>query len=648
MNGATKIHKKLNLSSLAKYFLGIFLLLVILAGLTITILYQAKIKSEIASRKAREITYEEPLTELIGSNFKSVVSDLMILSESPALQKVFDNDMPDSLEKVSQLFLSFSEKKRIYDQIRFIDEKGMEIVRINFNNGIPNIVPEEQLQNKAQRYYFKDTVKLQQGEVFISPLDLNMEQGKIEQPLKPMIRFGTPVFDSNGQKSGVILINYLATNLIKILDQIYSHPFSYSMLLNSEGYWFKGRTPDEEWGFMYEDRKHRTFANIFPEAWQEISKADSGQFHSANGVFTFVTVYPLLEGWGSSTGSGKAFKPSKTSVKYDEYYWKIVLYVTPGLLSKMSKNILYELLLWYAGVIGLLVIISLLWGYTITIRKMASEEIKTKNIQLEGLSAKLAKYLSPQVYDSIFSGKKEVRVETDRKKLTVFFSDIKDFTELTDNMEAEELSSLLNDYLNEMSKIALRYGGTIDKFMGDSIMMFFGDPETKGTKDDALACILMAIEMREFIKSLRWKWEEEGISRPLRIRMGINTGFCTVGNFGSEDRLDYTIIGGQVNLTNRLEAIAETDQILISHETYALVKDIVLCEKKEKIKVKGIAYPIQTYQVVDLHENLTRKENKLKEEMNGLSVQIDFNMMEKNRAIESLKSVISKIERDDK
>ncbi len=231
--------------------------------------------------------------------------------------------------------------------------------------------------------------------------------------------------------------------------------------------------------------------------------------------------------------------------------------------------------------------------------RRAYEELEEKTEQLEGLSGKLAKYLSRQVYDSIFAGRTEVRVESYRKKLTVFFSDIQGFTELTDSMEAEPLSDLLNDYLSEMSRIALSHGGTIDKFIGDGIMIFFGDPDSLGEREDALACARMAIEMRERVHELQEQWvNERGVSSALHVRMGINTGFCTVGNFGSEDRLDYTIVGGQVNAASRLEANAAPDQILISHETYTLIKDAIFCEPVGEVKVKGIAYPMRTYEVM--------------------------------------------------
>ncbi len=264
---------------------------------------------------------------------------------------------------------------------------------------------------------------------------------------------------------------------------------------------------------------------------------------------------------------------------------------------------------------------------------------------IEALASKLSKYLSPQVYESIFSGKKNAIIEASRKKLTVFFSDIKGFTEITDRLEPEVLSSLLNNYLNEMSKIALKYGGTIDKFVGDAILIFFGDPETKGEKEDAIACVSMAIEMRKRMQYLRAQWENQGISNPLEIRIGINTGYCNVGNFGSEDRLDYTIIGGEVNLASRLESNAKTGEILVSHETFAFIKEDITCEKKEEINVKGIAHKIQTYQVIENKKALAKKHKFFNEQFEGFALKVDLNSPKKERMILSLKKVMETLKK---
>jgi PAS domain S-box-containing protein len=234
----------------------------------------------------------------------------------------------------------------------------------------------------------------------------------------------------------------------------------------------------------------------------------------------------------------------------------------------------------------------------ITELKQREQDLTEKSNTLAALSSKLAKYLAPQVYDSIFTGQQDVKIISKRKKLTVCFSDLVGFTEITDKMESEDLTQLLNHYLTEMSKIALQYGATIDKYVGDAIVMFFGDPTSLGVKNDALACVQMAIAMQNRVNELAHEWRSSGIKTPLRCRIGIHTGYCTVGNFGSEDRMDYTMIGGTVNLTSRLEHEAPPGGVLISFETYALVKDDVHCEERGQVRVKGLADPVATYAVI--------------------------------------------------
>jgi len=237
----------------------------------------------------------------------------------------------------------------------------------------------------------------------------------------------------------------------------------------------------------------------------------------------------------------------------------------------------------------------------ITDLKRREQDLTEKSAALTALSSKLAKYLAPQVYDSIFTGQQDVKIVSKRKKLTVCFSDLVGFTEITDKMESEDLTQLLNHYLTEMSKIALQYGATIDKYVGDAIVMFFGDPATRGVKEDALACVQMAIAMQQRVGELAEEWRNGGIiESPLRCRIGIHTGYCTVGNFGSEDRMDYTMVGGTVNLASRLEREAPPGSVLISFETYAHVKDDVRCEERGRLQVKGIAQPVATYAVVGL------------------------------------------------
>lgn len=230
--------------------------------------------------------------------------------------------------------------------------------------------------------------------------------------------------------------------------------------------------------------------------------------------------------------------------------------------------------------------------------------IEEKNTELLALSNKLSKYLSPQVYSSIFSGKQEVSLNSQRKKLTILFSDIVNFTETTDRIEAEDLTFILNQYLTEMTDISLQYGGTVDKYIGDAIMLFFGDPETHGVKEDALACVKTAIAMQQRIAQLNEQWLDTCLHSPLVCRIGIHTGYCAVGNFGSKDRMDYTIIGGAVNLASRLEHEAPAGGILLSSDTHTLVKDNIECQEMGDIKMRGIAYPVDTFKVMGLKSDL--------------------------------------------
>ncbi len=242
--------------------------------------------------------------------------------------------------------------------------------------------------------------------------------------------------------------------------------------------------------------------------------------------------------------------------------------------------------------------------------KAVLEDAEKKKEETERLSINLAKYLPPQVHEAIFSGKFDTEIKTKRKKLTIFFSDIANFTSTSEGLQPEDLTKYLNEYFSEMTDIALSLGATIDKYIGDSMMVFFGDPETKGEREDARSCVKMALMMQEKIKSLQLKWKNEGFYDPFQIRMGINTGYCNVGNFGSDQRLTYTIIGGEVNIAQRLESAAPDNGILMSYETYAHAKDLVEVEELESITMKGVKREIKVYSILNTLEPLEHSQSE--------------------------------------
>ena len=267
------------------------------------------------------------------------------------------------------------------------------------------------------------------------------------------------------------------------------------------------------------------------------------------------------------------------------------------------------------------------------------EVIEEKSRRLENLATRLAKYLSPQVYQSIFSDPEGQRSAYARKNLTIFLSDIVRFTDLCDTLEPERLASIINSYLSEMATIALDCGGTIDKFIGDAVLVFFGDPESQGETEDALKCVEMAIRMRTRVAELQKYWQKHGVTRGLHVRMGITTGFCTVGNFGSEQRLDYTVLGSPVNLAARLQGTAEPDAILIDESTHSLIEGNVSCEFIDQITPKGFVRPVRVYQVGDF---LSEEHRERRLQLSLIGERVEVNVIDSSdirAAIEELRQI---------
>ncbi len=274
------------------------------------------------------------------------------------------------------------------------------------------------------------------------------------------------------------------------------------------------------------------------------------------------------------------------------------------------------------------------------------EVIEEKSRRLENLATRLAKYLSPQVYQSIFSDTGSQHSAPARKNLTIFLSDIIQFTDLSDTLEPERLAMVINSYLSEMASIALGCGGTIDKFIGDAVLVFFGDPETEGETEDALKCLEMALRMRTRVGELQKYWRKHGAPRGLHVRMGITTGFCTVGNFGSEQRLDYTVLGSPVNLAARLQSIAEPDAILVDENTHNLIEGNVGCEFIDQITPKGFVRPIRVYQVDDF---LSEEHRDRRRQLSRVGEHVEVNVIDSSNiraAIEELRRIQDDFEKE--
>jgi diguanylate cyclase (GGDEF)-like protein/PAS domain S-box-containing protein len=335
MRAAAKIRSPLLLRQFALIYLPAA------AILTIAILTSLRLDTQdrIDLAKVREAARIEIAKNLVTQDFSSVTSDLLLLAATPALHHYLDGDNRAwRIDDLANLFLEMARTKGCYDQVRYLDATGREIIRINFNAGSPSVVPRDQLQDKSKRYFFRDSIKLERNEVFVSPMDLNIEHDQVEIPYKPMIRFGTPVFDSAGRKRGIILLNYYGEKLLGHFREAMrgGGPGS-SMLLNRDGYWLSSAKSEDEWGFML-GKPERKFGQDHAAEWSSISAGESGALQTGKGLYVYATVYPLLAGQRSSTGSPLPRSSSRQELTGNEYQWKIVSFTPDNELAGGSVH----------------------------------------------------------------------------------------------------------------------------------------------------------------------------------------------------------------------------------------------------------------------------------------------------------------------
>ncbi|OQY33195.1 MAG: hypothetical protein B6241_08825 [Spirochaetaceae bacterium 4572_59] len=272
-----------------------FILMLIVSFLIFFVFTRSARNRRMMEYKMKAMTQLEYQSGLMQNHFQSVRSDILFLPQLNEVLRFTEVRNEDDLIYIEKEFLAFTRSKLVYDQIRYIDSTGTEQVRINFNDGHPSIVRKGDLQVKSDRYYFVNTMSLQRGEVYTSPFDLNKEKGTIEQPLKPMIRFGTPVFDNQNSPKGIIILNYLGDTLLQDLKVAGENNLGQLFLLNKEGYWLYHDDPEFCWGFMYPQRQNLTLRNRSPEVWKTVSSSMKTQFIADDTLITSLILTPFPE-----------------------------------------------------------------------------------------------------------------------------------------------------------------------------------------------------------------------------------------------------------------------------------------------------------------------------------------------------------------
>lgn len=328
---------------LFRTFSIIFFPSLIIISLILCLPLFAEYKSKIEILKNNHQQSIEDMHDTVITDLHAVVSDLLVLSSLHELIDFFDKNSSFTKD-IEEHFISFSLNKGPYDQVRLINTLGDELIRVDYNRGMPAIVSNDKLQNKKHRYYFEEALALQKGEVYISPIDLNIENKKIERPLKPMIRLATPVFDRSGNKQGILILNYLSEKLIYNLVKRYHFEEGIIMLLNNEGYWLKGERPEEEWGFMFADKQDLTFKKHYPEVWEQFNLQESGQYHNKAGLFTFSSVFPQLEVINNATPYAHVSSSKNRIHEAKKQSWKIVSVVHERAFGSLLRQLFFKML----------------------------------------------------------------------------------------------------------------------------------------------------------------------------------------------------------------------------------------------------------------------------------------------------------------
>lgn len=353
-----------------KWFFVIFLCLQMISGL-----YQySEINNDRILLKNDEAALEEIQARIINKGFENIVSDLKYLSQSAIFKRYLNGN--ENKKYLEEEWMIFAGNKKKYDQIRFINTAGDEKIRINYSNEVATAVAEQELQNKRNRYYFIDTIKLKDGQIYMSKFDLNIENNMLEIPIKPMIRLGLPVFDNKNNKRGVLVLNYLGQYTIDEFEKIARNAQGTAYLVNAEGFWLAGQDTEKEWGFMYQTKESYVFKNQFPREWERMIKEQNGQFYSANGLFTFRTIHPGRE--VQMLISGKNSGPFQ--IEACDNLWMVISHVPDSVASYVNDKpiILISMRNLYNNPVLLLglAIISLITAILLVLYREGNEKIK--------------------------------------------------------------------------------------------------------------------------------------------------------------------------------------------------------------------------------------------------------------------------------
>ncbi len=416
------------------------------------------------------------------NDFSHITTDTFLASNSPALTRYLEDSGEDQYQDLNSTLRNLSLFHPIYDQVRFIAADGMEVVRVNLVDGQPQLVANQDLQNKADRPYFIDTMKLNKGQVTLSAMDLNMEHGQVEIPYKATMRISAPVFDKSNQRRGIVVLNYLGSNLNAILS--YTRPNSpdngNTLLLNNDGYYlFNQADPSREWGFLIEDRNEMKFGNDHPQAWEAMQNLDNGQIESNDSLLTFFTLTPIED----LTFAEYPYLLDKIA---SQPKWWLVSEYPYSKFTQVANSISTR----YSSMGVLFFLMALILSMGIARITLELDQRRTQ-LEFSALHDSVTGLPNRILFMDRLS-QVQARSLRDRSKFSVFFIDLDGFKNINDTLGHEAGDVLLRSIAEKIAGL-LRKTDTIARFGGDEFCILSVDINEGEDSEELAARILKAI-----------------------------------------------------------------------------------------------------------------------------------------------------------
>ena len=458
---------------------------------------------ELQTIQIRDASTLQSASEVASLLLEQKLSDLLVLAEGETLRKYLHESSMKNWIHLAREFSLFARRKPHYVQIRLIDADGMEAVRVNNTMGVQSIVPKSQLQDKSHRYYFNDAIKLNQGDIYTSPLDLNIDNGNIVIPFEPTIRIATPIFDGYGVKRGILIINYSPKELLNRLAQFFAGMNGEVVMLNPDGYWLMGPEEEKLWGFMF--NSPNTFATEHPKVWKEINQNVSGALTSKDGIFIYQKASLFnMENIGTPENIDRETILKKSMT--EEPYWLLVSILSNDLIKRMSTSRTLITISAYLSLFLLSGFISYVFSRNAAQKQLAYQQLEEHAVTdpLTGVSNRR---------ELMITGEREIqRSKRFERNLSVMMLDLDHFKRVNDS-HGHKIGDQVLKHFSTICSSSIREQDLLARFGGEEFVVIMPETDLEGA---------MQLAERICANVRKRPYRHNSVDIPITVSIGIS------------------------------------------------------------------------------------------------------------------------------